>query len=63
MEVIPLGYAIQYMRDSAMYFVLGLGFVGFIFEVVGAFKARGDLMLDGFLLQASAILLAIPLVV
>lgn len=45
-----------------MYFVLGLGIVGFIFGLVGAFKARGDLLLDGFLIQASALLFAVPFV-
>lgn len=47
---------------TIMYIILGLIFLGFIFQIVGAFKLDGSLMLDGFLLQAMAVLLAIPFI-
>lgn len=47
---------------TIMYFLLGLIFLGFIFQIAGAFKLDGSLMLDCFLLQAMAVLLAIPFI-
>lgn len=47
---------------TIMYILLGLVFLGFIFQIVGAFKLDGSLMLDGFLIQAIALLLVIPFI-
>lgn len=44
-----------------MYLLLGFILIGFILQIVGTFKSSGDLIFDGFFLQAIALFLAIPM--